>query len=579
MDAFRIDFPMLCDLLEGTPFQADASTATEFAESKEDMKAALEGRMFALNELMWLLCGAVIPEWANPEAATLENDLATIVRTVGIETARTAYREKFLVEAKSRIKNADDKSRDAKNKLDDILYELAVTARACTVLDAGSIQLEKPIPDPNKKVKDWKNSDVFGTFQGQPVRIEVTVLHESLPPAIHDELDDLVRQAEIASGFQITLRSVLVDEGYAERVRALVELLHENHVATGSDDVEIDGVRFEWKKGAYHCPQETSPFETICFYGAHEVAEAEALREIIHPCSVRPVTPTYILEDNPNPPRVITSADLPNAPTQVPVSTKIGQMLGGKLQQCEEGVVNIVAFGNPLPMHDREVVNAVCAAESVSVLVRTDKHGVRHSGKGVLRRATKAPFVPERYHANEDRIQFTDPFRKMSAVWHIRLGGHAKSQIISNPNASHPIPRELAQAWSDPTPPPASKATPEQVDPGKPADSERVEYNEQVDDIVWADVAQNYVDVCGSLSEARSVLTQLEQAGLSLDELRKKVEQVWSEPPKEEKTKFMSPTNEEVAITFVVDCGGYEQASACLDAYAEEIEDTSRKDN
>src|SRR5262249_46318242 len=153
--------------------------------------------------------------------------------------------------------------------------------------------------------KDWKNSDVFGKFQEQPVRIEVTVLHERLPPAIHIELDDLVRQTEIASGFRITLRSVLVDEGYAERVRALVELLHDNHVASGGKDVEIDGVRFERKKGAYHCPQETSPFESVCFYSADEFNGAETLREIIHTCSVRPVTSKHVLEDNPNPPGVV----------------------------------------------------------------------------------------------------------------------------------------------------------------------------------------------------------------------------------------------------------------------------------
>jgi len=46
---------------------------------------------------------------------------------------------------------------------------------------------------------------------------------------------------------------------------------------------------------------------------------------------------------------------------------------------------------------------------------------------------------------------------------------------------------------------------------------------------------------------------------------------MWSEPSKQEKeTKFISPTNEEMAMTFVVDCGGYEQARVCLEAYAEE---------
>ncbi len=537
------------------------------------MKAALQGRMFALNELMWLLCGAVVPEWANPEAVQLEDDLSTIVETVGMAAARTAYKEKFLVEAKSKIQ-------DAKNKLEDVRYEIAVTAKACAVLDSGSIQLEKLIPDPKKDRKDWKNSDVFGTFQDQPVRIEVTVLHESLPPAIHAELDDLVRQAKVASGFQITLRSVLVDMDYAERVRALVELLHENHVASGGKDVEIDGVRFEWKGGAYRCPQETSPFESVCFFEADECVVAEKLRDIIHPCSVRPVTSKHVLEDHPNPPGVVTSADVPDAPTQVPVSTKVHQMVDGKRQQCEEGVINIVAFGTPVPMHDRDVINAVCGSEVCMVPFWTDRNGVRHSGKGVVRRDPKAPFVPTQYLAtDDDRTECVEPFKNMSAVWHIRLGSYAKSKIIPNPNASIPIPRELVEALSDPLPAPESRATDEQADRSTSPNEERPESSEQEEYIVWAEVAENYVHVCGTLSKARSVLAQLEQVGRSLDELRSRVEPSGSESTdKDRNTEFISPTNEEMAMIFVVDCGGYEQAKACLKAYAEEVQGNASQD-
>jgi hypothetical protein len=103
MNAFRATYPTLCEFLAGTPFEDDARVAAGIAKSKEDMKAALEGRVFALNELMWLLCGAVFPEWANAEATQLEQDLAAIVGTVGIAAARTAYKEKFLVEAKCNI--------------------------------------------------------------------------------------------------------------------------------------------------------------------------------------------------------------------------------------------------------------------------------------------------------------------------------------------------------------------------------------------------------------------------------------------------------------------------------------------
>ena len=230
-------------------------------------------------------------------------------------------------------------------------------------------------------------------------------------------------------------------------------------------------------------------------------------------------------------------------------------------------------------MHDREVVSAVRGSEFVGVPFWTDKHGVRHSGKGVLQRDPKAPFVPEQYLGTDDRIQFTEPFKKMSGVWHIRLGWYAKSQVIPNSNAWMPVPTELVKAWSDLSPSPTSKATEKQAHPGTLAASEQPEDSDQEEDIVWDEVAHNYVDVCGTLSEARLVLAQLEQAGLSLDELRKKVEQLWSEPPKEEKKmKFISPTNMEAAMTFVVDCGGYEKAKACLDAHAEETEENASPD-
>lgn len=580
MDAFRETYPTLCELLACTAFEADATNAVAFAKVEEDLKEALMGRVFELNELMWLLCGAVVPAWANFEAIQLENDLAAVVGSVGIDIARSAYKEKFLVESKSKIKDPKAKVQDAKNKLEDVRYEVAVTAKACGILDACSIQLEKPIRDPSKKEKDWKNSDVYGTFQGQPVRIEVTVLHETLPPAIHLELDDLVRQAKVESGFRITLRSTLVDQGYAERVRALVELLYDNHKTAGGVDVEVDSVRFEWKKGAYHCPQETSPFDSICFYAADEFTGAEEVRDIVHPCSVRPVTSKHVLEDNPNPPGVITSADLPDAPTQAPVSTKVGQMLAGKLQQCEGGSINIVAFGNPLPMHDREVVSAVRGSEFVAVPFWTDKHGVLHSGKAAPLRDPKAPFVPPQYLPNDDdRTQFIEPFLKMSAVWHIRIGGYAKSQIIPNPNALMPIPTELVKAWTDPLPPPTPKTAEEQPDLTTSAREEQTDESDQEEGIVWADVAQNYVEACGTIAEARSILAKLEQAGISFDELRAKVEELWSDPPREAKnTKFISPTDEDMAMTFVVDCGGYEQAKACLEAYSEETGGNDRHD-
>ena len=573
MDVFRVSFPTLCELLKGTSFERDAAAAVEFAKSRDDIKAALDERVFGLNELMCLVVGGVVPDWTNSDANRLESDLATVVATVGIEEARRAYREKFLVEAKSKMQDPKSKMQDAKYKLEDVRYELAVTAKACIVFDAGSVELEKPIQNPDRKPKDWKNSDVFGTFRGQPVRIEITVLHEELPPAILFELDEFVRQTSVSSGFQITLRSVLTNQEYARWVRALIELLHDNHLAFVSKDVEIDGVRFEWRGGAYHCPRITSPFVSICFYDKVDEKNLASLRNIVYPTSTRPVTPKYVLEDHPNPPGVVTLADLPDAPNQVPVSTKVGQMLAGKLQQCDDGVVNIVAFGNPLQMHDQDVVDAVRGPAVYSVPFQTDQNGLRHFGKGAFRPEVKAPFVPGQHLANDsDRDTFVKPFKKMSAVWLVRFGCHSKSVVIPNPNAVLAVPADMIEAFSDPVPPSNREA--ESTPEGSPRFETQAEEESLLDEeVVCSEMAQGYVLYFNSLEEAKVEFDKVAKAGRPLAELQRIVDGAWLDGSSQfEGVKLTSPSCEEFAMTFVVDCGGYDQAMACLQKYTEEVQ-------
>lgn len=435
-DQLRASFPSIWAVLQGSQLEGDIDAAIAFAEEgEESLRDALEAKVFNLNELIWLLASAIDPNFTDPDGLALEKDLSAVIVQVGLDVACRSYRKKLLV--------------DDRKTLEDTRYEIAVTSKACAVLDPGSVQLEKPIPDPRKQERHWKNTDVWGTFHGQPIRIEVTVLHERLPDAFHLDLDDIVTCAVTPLGFSVALRTVLLDEGYAERVGALLELLAEAHERSGGRDEVIDGLIFRWKKGAYHCEQDTSPFKSIVLYGPDEFLGAQPLREITHPSAVRAVTPNFILEDHPNPSGVFTSADSPDAPPQVPVSTKVRQMLAGKLQQCEQGAVNIVAFGNPLRMHDREVSNAVLGVEVVGVPFLQEENGLRHFGNPVLTRNPKAPFVPAQRLANDDdRREFVDPFRKMSAVWHVRLGYDAVSNYFSNPNATVPAPDDLLAGLS-----------------------------------------------------------------------------------------------------------------------------------
>jgi hypothetical protein len=533
-DPIRTSFPIVCEVLARTGLDNDIDSAIAFALEGEDcLRDALESNVFQHGELMWLLAAALTKNFSGAAGQELERNLAVVTTHLGFDVAHRTYRNKLLV--------------NDKNALEDTQYELAVTAKVCPVLDSQTIELEKPIPNSRK------NSDIFGTFQGVPVRIEVTVLHERLPRAIHCELDELMKAAHVSSGFSLALRHTLSDHGYTERATALLELLHEAHLTSGGKDEVIDNVQFTWRSGAYYCNQESSPFTSVTFYSPDELACAADLREIIHPCFERRVTPKHILEDNPNPPWVVTRADLPDAPTDVPVSTKVRQMLQGKLQQCEEGVINIVAFGSPLPMHDREIVSAVRGAEVVTV----------NAGRAGLSRDWKAPFVPEHLLPDEQRNEFVEPFRKMSAVWHIRLGGYSLSQLIENPNASNPTPSGLVLAISDPS---------QQRQPLVAIDVPRVRGNvpssnaQQDDEIVWPEIARDFIAACGSAAEAQRIVAELERMGLSLEELRARADHFWSAPADENASPhFISLSNEQLGMQFIIDCGGHEQAKVCLD--------------
>jgi hypothetical protein len=84
-------------------------------------------------------------------------------------------------------------------------------------------------------------------------------------------------------------------------------------------------------------------------------------------------------------------------------------------------------------------------------------------------------------------------------------------------------------------------------------------------------MAEPFVAACGSMEEARRILAGLTASGVPLDGLRARLDQGWEDRLGDStRKKFVSPTNEGLGAQFVVDCCGYEQAAACLDAYAEE---------
>ena len=391
-------FPTTCRLLSNSPLGKDIEWAMELAKSPQavdDLKVAFNERMFRLNDLMLALsCDTILP-YSDPLGPELERNLVTIISAVGFEKVRSAYRKKLLI--------------NSKNKLEDVRYEIAVAAKACSLLDAGSVDLEAGIDGTGN------DSDVRGTYQSIAVRLEATVLHDNLRPTVDGRLEDIVVAANMSSGFIVAVRQVIASEQQAQRIRALVELLHERHVATSGADETIDGLRFEWRRGSYKCEQPESPIRSV------EFDLSEDVRLIERPVFSRSMTPQYMIDDFEQPKGAVTTADLPHDPAthnKHPLSSAIHKKVADKLKQCEDGVVNVVVLGKPLRIGDNDVYDALYGVPVVTFPFTEDVRGVRHSGKAITSRDPKAPFFPA--DQCPDPGQFVDAFRKVSAVWLLR---------------------------------------------------------------------------------------------------------------------------------------------------------------
>ncbi len=536
-----LSFPTLCSLLSNSAFEKDVEFALELASSntlEQDLRILLEEKAFDLNDLMWgVLCTALL-QHNDPGTVALESNLTAIVAAVGIDEARKAYRNKLLV-------NCEDTLEDAR-------YEIAVTAQLCRILDAGSIRLEYPIPGSKN------NSDVFGTLDGESIRIEVTVLHECLPPAADLDLDDVVRAATMDSGFIVNLNRVLANQDHAERVRSIIELLHESHMKAEGEYQEIDRLPFEWRGGAYHCERRESPIKTIQFDLPVET------RQIIHPVFTRSTTPPHIKKDFEQPAGVTSLFDVPRNPdthNDNPLSTKVRQMLDAKRRQCEDGVVNIVALCNPLPFHDRKVASAVYGVPMVIVPYDEDETGMRHFKETLVRRNHKAPFSPDNVMSDDEREEFLEPFRKLSGVWLFRLGIYARSQLLPNFNAARTIPDKLVDFLSV-----KEIATPAPLEPSEC--TVELAGLSNANDGVPA-MADDYVTVCRSYEQARNALAELRRTGVPFSELESRLDQL-KRTSDTQGQAFCEPIEEEWAISFVLECGGFPQADACLSSWAME---------
>ncbi len=418
-------YPNVWNLLSDTEFTEEAVLAA--AMETDVFQNSLEENSFRFTSLLCLLCGAIVPKWKNVDGDDLERNLKSITEYFGLEKVRSIFKDKLL-----------NPNKDA---LEDTCYEISVTAKACRVLDDGSVELEKPIAHPYKTKSHLKNSDIYGHFRGAPVRVEVTVLHEKSLFQVNLDYDEIMKSADLDVGFQAKVDSEITHKDSAEDVRALIELLSDHHKASGGSDVEIDGVKFKWENSKYNRVSANSAIESIRFN--NDKPGSMQYRDISYPTSSRIVTPHYLRDELGNPEGVYDMTDLPEFEGQHPVSKKIREMLEIKLGQCESGIINVVAFGVPRPSEEDEVQYALHGAPFAEVVPEIDKSGHRFGGEATLRYASKAPFNDPNSLTQENRDQFIEPFRKLSAVWRVRFGSWIENTVFVNPNADVPMPSDL----------------------------------------------------------------------------------------------------------------------------------------
>jgi hypothetical protein len=534
----KSEFPYLYSLVEGEQIDKDIDWAIELVnagDNHEMLKEAIFERAFYLPDVIGCLMSGIWP-WGSPEGHEIESHLKSLIDSgVSIETLKTAFRSKLLVGAKS--------------EFEDTRYEIAAAARVVDLLDVGTLCFEAdlPIKKPLRKREKPKNSDLLGLSKGQKVRFEVTTLHDDWF-VTDPSLGEVVQSAGISSGFVVGLRSPLSTDGQAEQVKVIIEKLFAHHDSTPHQDTTFDGVQFQWRRGSYRTP--SGQVRSIQFELPVEI------RIIDNPVMSRSLTPRHMIEDHEQPKGAITLADVPsdrNTHKDNPMSTRIKQKLEEKLGQCEDGIANVVVLGQPLPMNDRDVGDAVFGAQIVAVEYKEDDSGLRHSKGMSLVSDASGPFVPE--INSTDPTQFVDPFRPLSAVWLLRIGTQQRSAILKNPNASVPIPEDLLKELHDAP----VKST--QFAASQNETRQKIELPEETPE----NRAQEFVEICNGKNNALSVLDQIAELGMSIEAMDQHLQEACNPEAKAGLESHLCLSNEQIGMELVLICHGASEARRLID--------------
>lgn len=95
--------------------------------------------------------------------------------------------------------------------------------------------------------------------------------------------------------------------------------------------------------------------------------------------------------------------------------------------------------------------------------------------------------------------------------------------------------------------------------------------SDEGDDGATADeAALDFVVSVGGVEAARTLLSDLKAKWVSLDEIEKHLEATWPFTADKALT-FMGPTNEQVAMQFALECGGWDEAAVRLEAWVSKM--------
>lgn len=410
-------YPTIARVLCGTAFDDDLNKAhvivTSEMTSQNQKSAIRDSSIFQCGELSSSLAYYTYFGGGSLQVQELEAGLQFLVDSLGLNTVQRVFRDKLLIGNKSAF--------------EDTVYEIVIAAKAGKFLDEGTLELEKSIP------QSRKNSDVFGKFKENSVRIETTVLHEDPPTSIDCAWMDLVKSADFPSGFRVNFRKALSSELLAEQVKRDIEELYRGHHSGGEVDIQVGDVTFQWDRGVYRSLSSDSIIEMV------HLDLPMTVRWLVNPCRTQRVTPRYIEEDTPNPEGVISVMPIGENHNDNTLSSKVFQIVQRKLSQCEDGIVNILALGNPSSENAREIYDAL-TGPIIVIASNMDVQCHRHP---------KGPFCPKDRMTVEDYEQFAKAFEKLSAILLFGFSSEIESTLFLNPNANVPLSADLISEIND----------------------------------------------------------------------------------------------------------------------------------